>query len=193
VLALRIEGLPTFGQASIPGGEAEPSRAVSAAINNDRAADPHVLSDHERRFLLRRRVGHLATADNQAMPHVVPVCFTISQGTLYITIDEKPKRVAGPALKRVRNIERNPMVAVVVDRYDEDWTLLGWVMLRGRAEILHAGPEHDRAQDLLRSRYRQLSVMQIAARPVIAVRVERVTSWGNLSVGADEADHDAQA
>ena len=75
----------------------------------------------------------------------MPVCFTISQGTLYITIDEKPKRVAGAALKRVRNIERNPMVAIVVDRYDEDWTRLGWVMLRGRAEILRAGTEHDHA------------------------------------------------
>ena len=152
-----------------------------------------MLSDHERRFLLTRRVGHLATADSRAIPHVVPVCFTISQGTLYITIDEKPKRVTGPALKRVRNIDRNPMVAIVVDRYDEDWTRLGWVMLRGRAEILRAGMEHDRAQELLRSRYRQLVAMQIADRPVIAVRLERVTSWGNLSVGADEADHDGQA
>jgi len=54
-----------------------------------------VLSDHERKFLLTRRIGHLATADSRAIPHVLPVCFTISQGTLYITIDEKPKRVAG--------------------------------------------------------------------------------------------------
>ena len=139
-----------------------------------------MLSDHERRFLLTRRVGHLATADSRAIPHVVPVCFAISQGTLYITIDEKPKGVAGPALKRVRNIERNPMVAIMVDRYDEDWTRLGWVMLRGRAEILRAGAEHDRAQELLRSRYSQLAAMKIAERPVIAVRLERVTNWGNL-------------
>ncbi|MGH6717065.1 MAG: pyridoxamine 5'-phosphate oxidase family protein, partial [Bradyrhizobium sp.] len=65
-----------------------------------------MLSDHERRFLSAQRVGHLATADNRAIPHVVPVCFAISQCGLYITIDEKPKRAAGPALKRVRNIER---------------------------------------------------------------------------------------
>src|SRR4051794_2552315 len=82
------------------------------AIDSHCAADRHVLLDNERRFLLTRRVGHLATADSRAIPHVLPVCFTISQGTLYITIDEKPKRVAGAALKRVRNIERNPMVAV---------------------------------------------------------------------------------
>ena len=173
---------------------AKPSQAVQYRRDcSHRAADRHVLSDHERRFLLTRRVGHLATADSRAIPHVVPVCFTISQGTLYITIDEKPKHVAGPALKRVRNIERNPMVAIVVDRYDEDWTRLGWVMLRGRAEILRAGTEHDHAQELLRSRYRQLAAMQIADRPVIAVRLERVTSWGNLSVSADEADYDGQA
>jgi PPOX class probable F420-dependent enzyme len=83
------------------------------------------------------------------------------------------------------------MVAIMVDRYDEDWTRLGWVMLRGRAEILRAGAEHDRAQELLRSRYRQLAAMKIAERPVIAVRVQRVTNWGNLSVGPDEA-HDGQ-
>jgi PPOX class probable F420-dependent enzyme len=163
------------------------------AIDTHRAADRHVLSDDERKFLLTRRVGHLATADSRAIPHVVPVCFTISQGTVYITIDEKPKRVAALALKRVRNIERNPTVAIVVDRYDEDWTRLGWVLLRGRAEILRAGVEHDRAQELLCSRYRQLAAMQIAQRPVIAVRLERVTSWGDLSLGADDADRDNQA
>ena len=152
-----------------------------------------MLSHHERRFLSAQRVGHLATADGRAIPHVVPVCFAIWQGTLYITIDEKPKRVAGAVLKRVRNIERNPMVAIMVDRYDEDWTRLGWVMLRGPAEILRAGAEHDRAQELLRSRYRQLAAMRIAERPVIAVRLERVTSWGDLSVGAGEADHEGQA
>jgi PPOX class probable F420-dependent enzyme len=123
----------------------------------------------------------------------VPVCFTISQGTLYVTIDEKPKRVAGPSLKRIRNIERNPMVAIVVDRCHEDWTRLGWVMLRGRAEILRAGTEHDRAQELLCVGTVKLAAMQIAELPVVAVRLERVTSWGNLAVGEDEVDYDGRA
>ena len=141
-----------------------------------------MLSDGERRFLAHRRIAHLATADARAVPHVVPVCFAMSEGTLYITIDEKPKRQPGTALKRLRNIVENPAVAVVVDRYDEDWAVLGWVMLRGRAEILLDGMEHDDAQALLRSRYRQLNAMQIAQHPVVAVRIERTTSWGNLSV-----------
>jgi PPOX class probable F420-dependent enzyme len=134
--------------------------------------------------LAHQRVAHLATADRRAVPHIVPVCFAISERTLYVTIDEKPKRPPVTALKRLRNIAENPAVAVIVDHYDEDWTRLGWVMLRGHAEILNEGTEHRDAQVRLRSRYPQLGAMQIAKYPVIAVRIERATSWGNLSVGA---------
>ena len=138
-----------------------------------------MLSERERRFVERQRVAHLATADRLAEPHVVPVCFALAGSVLYVTVDEKPKR-AGPGLKRLRNIAENPQVAVVVDSYAEDWSRLGWVMLRGRAEILLDGHEHDTAQALLRARYPQLQAMQIAHLPVIAVRIVRVTSWGNL-------------
>jgi PPOX class probable F420-dependent enzyme len=141
-----------------------------------------MLSDGERRFIAHQRIAHLATADRRAVPHVVPVCFALSDGTLYITIDEKPKRHSSSRLKRLRNIAENPAVAVVVDRYDEDWAMLGWVLLHGYAELLTDGTEHQDAQTLLRSRYSQLKVMQIARYPVIAVRIERTTSWGNLSV-----------
>ncbi|HZA01112.1 MAG TPA: TIGR03668 family PPOX class F420-dependent oxidoreductase [Hyphomicrobiaceae bacterium] len=143
-----------------------------------------MLSERERRFLAQQRIAHLATADRGAVPHVVPVCFAVAGGTLYITIDEKPKRRPAGALKRLENIAENPAVAVVVDRYKEDWTRLGWVMLHGRADILREGQEHQHAQALLRSRYPQLAAMQIATYPVIAVRIERTRSWGDLSVGA---------
>jgi PPOX class probable F420-dependent enzyme len=136
-------------------------------------------SASEHRFLEQRRVAHLATADRTGEPHLVPVCFALAGETLYITIDEKPKRRSG--LKRLSNIAENPSVAVTADHYDEDWTKLGWVMLRGRAEILGAGLEHDKAQELLRTRYPQLRVMAIAALPVIALRIARVTSWGSLA------------
>jgi PPOX class probable F420-dependent enzyme len=140
-----------------------------------------MLSEHQARFLASRRVGHLATADGRALPHLVPVCFAVSEGALYITIDQKPKGDVG-ALKRLRNIIENPVAAFVADRWDEDWSRLGWVMLRGPAEILADGAEHDRAQALLRSRYRQYQGMELAGLPVIAIRIERVTSWGDLSV-----------
>ncbi|HZB90440.1 MAG TPA: TIGR03668 family PPOX class F420-dependent oxidoreductase [Stellaceae bacterium] len=138
-------------------------------------------SERERRFLEARPVAHLATADRAGAPHLVPVCFALAGDALYITVDEKPKR--GGLLKRLRNIAENPRVAVTADRYDQDWTRLGWVMLRGRAEILAAGAEHDEAQARLAARYPQLRAMAIAALPVIALRIERVTSWGDLEPG----------
>jgi PPOX class probable F420-dependent enzyme len=146
--------------------------------------DRRMLSEYEQSFLASRRVGHLATADARANPHLVPVCFAVAEASLYITIDQKPK--GDPrALKRLRNIIENPVAAFVVDRWDEDWTRLGWVMLRGPAAVLTEGAEHDQAQALLRSRYAQYREMQIADLPVIAIRIERVTSWGNLSVEAE--------
>ena len=138
------------------------------------------LSDAQRSFVLAHRIAHLATADARGAPHVVPVCFALVEENLYITIDEKPKRAPTAGLKRLRNISENARVAVVVDRYDEDWTKLGWVMLRGRADILHDGGEHDAAQALLRARYPQLAAMRIEQHPVIAVRIDHSTSWGNL-------------
>lgn len=143
-------------------------------------ASATVLSARERRFIEARRVGNLATADARAAPHVVPVCFGLLDDTLYITIDRKPKRESTRPLKRLSNILENPQAAIVFDHYDEDWRRLAWVMLRGRAEILADGPEHGRAQTLLQARYRQLAAMQLAALPVIAIRIERVASWGAL-------------
>ena len=149
-----------------------------------------VLSDQVRQFLDSQRIAHLATADRRATPHIVPVCFTVWNDTLYITIDEKPKRGPSAALKRMRNIAENPAVAVVADRYDEDWSRLGWVMLHGRAEILIRGTEHDDAQLRLRSRYPQLEAMQIIEHPVIAVRIQRATNWGDIST-RQRRDRDA--
>jgi PPOX class probable F420-dependent enzyme len=156
----------------------DPAEAIGnrPALRHNR----NMLSDAQRRFLDHGRVGHLATADREGIPHVVPVCYGVADETLYITIDEKPKRQDRP-LKRLRNILENPQTAFVADRYDEDWRRLGWVMLRGRAEVLDAGPEHDSAQALLRARYPQYRAMELAGLPVIALRIARATSWGDLS------------
>jgi PPOX class probable F420-dependent enzyme len=138
-----------------------------------------MLSDLQRQFVEQHRVARLATVDHSNTPHLVPVCFCLRGTSLYITIDQKPKRTDIP-LKRLRNIQDNPSVAVTVDRWDEDWSRLAWVMLRGAADILTDGPEHDQAQDWLRQRYPQYHAMTLDDLPVIAVRVSRVLSWGAL-------------
>ena len=140
-----------------------------------------MLSEAERGFLAARRVAHLATVDAAGAPHLVPVCFAVADNNAYITIDDKPKRTPAGSLQRLRNIAGNPAVALVADRYDDDdWSRLGWVMLRGRAEVLHSGPEHAEAQRLLRARYVQMRSMALERHPVIALRIERVTGWGAL-------------
>ena len=56
---------------SIAGSRSRAKPCSIGAIDSHRAADRHVLSDHELWFLLTRRVGHLATADGRAIPHVL--------------------------------------------------------------------------------------------------------------------------
>lgn len=138
-----------------------------------------MLTDAQRRFLDKSRVAHLATVGRDSSPHLVPVCFWLDMTYLYITVDEKPKRNDIP-LKRIRNIQENSSVAVSVDRWDEDWTRLAWIMLRGSAAVLASGDEHDRAQQGLRQRYRQYEKMDLDPLPVIVVQIRRVVSWGAL-------------
>ena len=141
-----------------------------------------VLGEGERAFLEGQRVAHLATADGAGIPNVGPVCFAVAGDSLYMTIDRKPK--SGKPLKRLRNIVENPRVVLTADLYDDDdWSRLHWVMVRGRAEILDSGFEHDDAQRLLCTRYPQYRAMDLAPLPVIAIRIERVTSWSAAGGG----------
>jgi PPOX class probable F420-dependent enzyme len=142
-----------------------------------------MLTDEQRGFLEAHRAARLATADAAGRPHVVPICYALLGDTIYFTIDEKPKKRPGAALKRLANLRENPFAALVVDRYDEDWSRLGWVMIQGRAEIFRDGPEHDRAQAALCARYPQLAAMRIAHLPVVAIRIDHAASWGRLDPG----------
>lgn len=130
------------------------------------------------RFIERQRVGRLATADAQAKPHVIPVCFVYLEGRFYSVVDEKPKR--STRLRRLRNIEENPRVALVLDEYSDDWSRLAWVLVEGVAEVLTAGEEYGRALAALRDKYQQYRSMALEGRPLIRIRPERVLSWGAL-------------
>ena len=140
------------------------------------------LTSDQRAFVEGNRVAHLATADALGTPHILPVCFVLAADTVYIALDAKPKRVEPLKLKRARNIVDNPSVSLLADRYDEDWARLGWVRLDGRAELLVQGSEHTEALRSLHERYPQYESLLPAEAPVISVRVEQVSSWGDLSV-----------
>jgi PPOX class probable F420-dependent enzyme len=140
------------------------------------------LDKQVRQFLSRQRVAHLATADVGGNPHVVPICFALVDDTVYVAIDEKPKRGDPMKLRRLRNIAENPRVAVVADVYDDgDWARLGFVLVHASARVLTDGEEHARAIGALRDKYAQYQGMALEERPVIAADIQSTTSWGRLS------------
>jgi PPOX class probable F420-dependent enzyme len=99
-------------------------------------------------------------------------------GNLYFPLDRKPKRDDDwHALRRVRNIETNGRVSIVVDRYDEDWAKLAWVLLEGVATILESGTERDGAAARLTERYAQYRGTALDDRPVVRVIIERTVAW----------------
>ena len=140
-----------------------------------------VLTPAQAAFLVRQRVARLATASDSGEPHAIPVCFAFDGRLIHIALDEKPKNVPSTRLKRVRNILENSNVALVADRYSEDWDLLAYVMVRGRARLVEAGaPEHSAAIRLLRGKYQQYEQMKIEENPIISIHPERIASWGAL-------------
>jgi PPOX class probable F420-dependent enzyme len=132
------------------------------------------------RLIRSARVAHLATADADGRPHVIPICFVFDGKDFFSPIDEKPKRTAPQRLKRLRNIRANPHVALIVDHYDEDWTNLAYVLVLGKARILSSGQRHRKAVTLLRRKYRQYRSMVIHDRPMIVIRPKRVITWGTV-------------
>lgn len=152
------------------------------------AAARGVLSAAQRRFVESRRTATLATIGPDGSPRLVPICFalaplTASETVLYTPLDEKPKAVADVhELARVRDIARRSDVTLLFDRWEEDWSQLGWLRVRGEAELIEPeGPSvsgHAAAVASLRARYPQYVSQAIHARPLIAVRLTSVTTWG---------------
>lgn len=130
-------------------------------------------------LLRESRVGRLGTADAAGQPLVVPVCYVFDGGRCFSALDAKPKRVPPRALRRVRNIEANPRVSLVVDRYDEEWSRLAWVILEGRADLVTAGVESAAAVDLLKAKYAQYRAMGLDRETTVIVRItpSRFLSW----------------
>lgn len=131
-------------------------------------------------LLTSARIGHLATANENARPHVIPVCFSTDGRSIYSVLDQKPKRTALTRLRRVKNILVNPQATLLIDHYDEDWGKLWYLMVSGRAELVMDGSEHTDAVALLRNKYPQYLEMDIGPNPVIKISPENIVSWGAL-------------
>ncbi len=152
--------------------------------------DPHV------GLLATARTATLATISPSGLPRLVPVCFAAlaypdaEHGIrIYSPLDQKPKRASDPrSLARVRDIVADPRVSLLVDRWSEDWTALGWLRLECVASLLEpasGGAEHAAAVAALCERYPQYRDHELETRPLIRLTLRRVISWSAASQPGD--------
>jgi PPOX class probable F420-dependent enzyme len=149
------------------------------------------LDERSRAFLDAARTATLATIAPNGRPRLVPICFVVGadgpdgRARLYSPIDEKPKSTADPRkLARVRDVLARPEATVLVDRWSEDWTRLGWLRLEASADLLEPGTgEGALVVEALRAKYPQYDSHRLEARPILRFTVERAVAWGVATTG----------
>ncbi len=119
-------------------------------------------------------VARLATVTPAGAPHVVPVTFAVAGDTLYTAVDHKPKSTLW--LQRLRNIAAEPRVALLVDRYWDDWDELWWVRADGTAAESSDPAVRAAALALLAVKYPQYRDRPPAG-PLVVVAVTRWSGW----------------
>jgi PPOX class probable F420-dependent enzyme len=137
----------------------------------------------------RARVGRLATVRPDGRPHVVPVVFAVIHGEdglrAYWAVDSKRKR--SHDLQRLRNIAVNPVVELLADGYDEDWSQLWWVRASGPSRTVEDPNERATALAGLVAKYPQYQGGPPDG-PVVAIEITRVHGWDALSVSIDGSE-----
>jgi len=135
------------------------------------------LAPAERAFIDGHRVARLATSDLHGAPHVIPIVYAYVDEAVYFIVDDKPKRTH--SLKRLRNIEQNPQVALLIDDYDEDWNSLAYLLIHGRADLVSDRLEFVRLLSALRARYPQYQSMALAfdSHALVRIAIEQAHFW----------------
>jgi PPOX class probable F420-dependent enzyme len=148
-----------------------------------------LMSDQTRAKLKAARVARLATIDANRTPHMVPICFSYDGSLFYTAIDRKPKNVPPGRLARLKNIQMNRQVALLIDEYDEDWTRLWYVLVRGEAELVSSLAERAHALAQLQAKYPQYrSGMLADDGPILRITPLRISTWGKLTNTAAEPE-----
>jgi PPOX class probable F420-dependent enzyme len=139
------------------------------------AASLEALPDWALELLETERVGHLGLLDDEGRPRVLPVTFARFEGALWSAVDDKPKRVAGERLARLRWLRARPASSLTIDRYDDDWTRLAWVQVIGLTTV-HKVAAHEDALAALAARYAQYRERPPRG-PLLRLAPERVVHW----------------
>lgn len=119
------------------------------------------------------RISRVATVGRDGRPHVVPVCHAAAGGRVYFG--------TGRDSLKLRHLRANPNLALSVDLYAEDWSLLKGVLIQGAAAVIEGGPRFRKFRDLLYRKYPQYpkeSALGERDSVIIEITPRRVSSWG---------------
>jgi PPOX class probable F420-dependent enzyme len=121
------------------------------------------------------RVARLATTAADGFVRLVPVCFAIVEQRLVSAVDHKPKSTE--RLRRLDDISASGVATVLIDHYDDDWTQLWWVRIRGSAQV-HGDDERlvAPARAALIAKYPQYQA-EPPAGPVYSVTFDELRAW----------------
>jgi PPOX class probable F420-dependent enzyme len=125
--------------------------------------------------LQQARVARLGTVGADGAVRLVPICFAIVDGWIVSAVDHKPKRTN--QLRRLDDMETARTATVLVDHYDDDWSQLWWVRIRGRA-VVHRdrGDEAVAGIAALAAKYRQYREHPPVGA-VYRIAMDEVRSW----------------
>ena len=133
------------------------------------------LTDRESKILDSARVASFATVRADGRPHLVPITFARAEPGLIVTaVDHKPKRSTN--LQRLRNVEAQPAVSLLVNHYEDDWTALWWLRIDATARVVVDEPDRTMlTQELVRKYAQYLGHPPTGA--VIAMKIDAITPW----------------
>ena len=138
------------------------------------------LNQKTKALIKEAKVARLATVDQKSHPYVVPVVFVFHENSFFIPIDEKVKTVNARKLKRIKNIEKNPNVTLLIDKYQNDWKKLFFLMIHGKATVIDGKNNKlmDKIHKLLISKYPQYKKIGVG-NSCITISPTKITFWNN--------------
>lgn len=158
---------------------------------------PETLID---RVLAGWPVARLAFSEASGRPHALPLVFARVASYVWSPIDGKPKLDGEVA--RVRHLQDQPRVELLLDEYGADWDLLWWVRASGVARVVqprdpYSDPDVAPVVQALRHKYPQYRKTKLLREPatLVAIRLERVRGWcaSDKALRALEASEALQA
>jgi PPOX class probable F420-dependent enzyme len=95
-------------------------------------------------------VARLAIVTAAGQPRLVPLVFAVDGDRVLSVVDAKPK--PSTARRRMANVMENPLVSMLVDHYDDDWSALWWVRADGTGVVHETGSAARKPQSTCRPR-----------------------------------------